>query len=161
MPTEAIQHIRRMRGGAQAHLMRCSDGYFYVVKFRNNPQHLRVLANEMFASRLAHLVGLPVPEGEVVEVNDWLIEHTPELSIQLPHSTIRCQAGLQFGSKYVLDPLEGHVIDYLPVEMLGGGAESGNVCGSVSPGQMDGKCGRTPSCLLETQVGEKVHSLFH
>jgi hypothetical protein len=120
MPTEAIQHIRRMRGGAQAHLMRCSDGYFYVVKFRNNPQHLRVLANEMFASRLAHLVGLPVPEGEVVEVNDWLIEHTPELSIQLPHSTIRCQAGLQFGSKYVLDPLEGHVIDYLPVDMLGG-----------------------------------------
>jgi hypothetical protein len=33
--TEAVQHIRRMRGGAQAHLMRCSDGHFYVVKFRN------------------------------------------------------------------------------------------------------------------------------
>lgn len=60
--------------------MRCSDGHFYVVKFRNNPKHLRVLANEMFASRLAHSVGLPVPEGEVVEVNDWVIEHTSELS---------------------------------------------------------------------------------
>jgi hypothetical protein len=119
MATEAVQHIRRMRGGAQAHLMRCSDGNFYVVKFRNNPQHLRVLANEMFASRLAHLVGLPVPEGEVVEVSDWLIEHTPELSIQLAHNTIRCQAGLQFGSRYVVDPLEGQVLDYLPVEVLG------------------------------------------
>ena len=37
---EAVQHVRRMRGGAQGHLMRCSDGQFYVVKFRNNPQHL-------------------------------------------------------------------------------------------------------------------------
>jgi hypothetical protein len=117
--TEAIQHIRRMRGGAQAHLMRCSDGHFYVVKFRNNPQHLRVLANEMFVSRLAHSVGLPVAEGEVVEVDEWLIEHTPELSIQLAHSTIKCQAGLQFGSRYVVNPLEGQVLDYLPVEVLG------------------------------------------
>ena len=33
--------------------MRCSDGEFYVVKFRNNPQHLRVLTNEMLATRLA------------------------------------------------------------------------------------------------------------
>jgi hypothetical protein len=117
--TEAIQHIRRMRGGAQAHLMRCSDGFFYVVKFRNNPQHLRVLANEMLASRLAQLVGLPVPEGEVVDVGDWLIEHTPELHIQLEHHTIKCEGGLQFGSRYVVDPVEGQVFDYLPVEMLG------------------------------------------
>ena len=50
---EAVQHVRRMRGGAQGHLMRCADGNFYVVKFRNNPQHLRVLANEMLATRLA------------------------------------------------------------------------------------------------------------
>ncbi len=119
MALEAIQHIRRMRGGAQAHLMRCSDGNFYVVKFRNNPQHLRVLANEMLASRLALLVGLPVPEGEVVEVNGWLIEHTPELRIQLANNSVQCEAGLQFGSRYVVNPEEGHVFDYLPVEMLG------------------------------------------
>jgi hypothetical protein len=116
---EAIVHVRRMRGGAQAHLMRCSDGHFYVVKFRNNPQHPRVLANELLASRLAQLIGLPVPAGEVVEVNDWLIKHTPELSIQLAHNTIPCQAGLQFGSRYVVNPLEGQVLDYLPAEMLG------------------------------------------
>jgi len=110
--------VRRMRGGAQGHLMRCSDGNFYVVKFRNNPQHLRVLANEMLATRLAERVGLPVPVTEVVEVDEWLIEHTPELSIQLAHSTIRCQPGLQFGSRYVVSPLQGQVLDYLPVEML-------------------------------------------
>jgi HipA-like kinase len=98
--------------------MRCSDGNFYVVKFRNNPQHLRVLANEMLATRLAERAGLPVPMTEMVEVGDWLVEHTPELSIQLAHNTIRCEAGLQFGSRYVVDPLEGQVFDYIPVEML-------------------------------------------
>jgi len=115
---EAVQHVRRMRGGAQGHLMRCSDGNFYVVKFRNNPQHLRVLANEMLATRLAERAGLPVPGTEMVEVGNWLVEHTPELSIQLAHNTIRCDAGLQFGSRYVVDPLEGQVFDYIPVEML-------------------------------------------
>jgi hypothetical protein len=35
MPTQAVQHIRRMRGGAQSHLMRCADSNYYVVKFPN------------------------------------------------------------------------------------------------------------------------------
>ena len=108
-----------MRGGAQGHLMRCADGNFYVVKFRNNPQHLRVLTNEMLATRLAERAGLPVPATEVVEVNEWLVEHTPELHVQLAHNVIRCQPGLQFGSRYAVNPLEGQVFDYLPVEMFG------------------------------------------
>jgi hypothetical protein len=98
--------------------MRCSDGQFYVVKFRNNPQHMRVLANEMFATRLAEQVALPVPVTEIVDVEERLIDHTPELHVQLAHDVIRCQAGLQFGSRYVVNPLEGQVFDYLPVEML-------------------------------------------
>jgi hypothetical protein len=114
----AVQHIRRMRGGAQAHLMRCSDNSFYVVKFRNNPQHLRILANELLATRLAEWTGLPVPVTEVVDVGEWLVKHTPELHIQREHDVIRCQVGLQFGSRYIVNPLEGQVFDYLPVEML-------------------------------------------
>lgn len=98
--------------------MRCSDGQYYVVKFRNNPQHLRVLVNEMLATRLAERAGLPVPITDVVEVEKWLIAHTPELNIQLAHQTIPCEPGLQFGSRYVVDPLEGQVFDYLPMEML-------------------------------------------
>jgi hypothetical protein len=107
-----------MRGGAQGHLMRCSDNHYYVVKFRNNPQHLRVLANELLATRLAERAGLPVPISEVVEVGDWLIRHTPELTIQLAHTTRSCEPGLQFGSRYVVDPLEGQVFDYVPMELL-------------------------------------------
>lgn len=107
-----------MRGGAQGHLMRCSDGLFYVVKFRNNPQHTRVLANELLATRLAEAAGLPVPATEVVGVDEWLIRHSPELSVQLANGTVPCQAGLQFGSRFVVSPLEGQVFDYLPIEML-------------------------------------------
>lgn len=118
MPVRAVQHVRRMRGGAQGHLMRCSDNHFYVVKFRNNPQHLRVLANEFLATRLAESAQLPVPATEVVEVNEWLVEHSPELNIQLAGSAIPCEAGLHFGSRYVVSPLEGQVFDYLPAEML-------------------------------------------
>lgn len=119
MAIVAVQHVRRMRGGAQGHLMRCSDGAFYVVKFRNNPQHLRVLTNEFLATRLAEKAGLPVPVTEVVEVGEWLIQHTPELNIELAGRTICCEPGLQFGSRYVVSPLEGQVFDYFPVDQFG------------------------------------------
>ena len=118
MTIVAMQHIRRMRGGAQGHLMRCSDNHFYIVKFSNNPQHRRVLANELLATRLAEHTGLPVPATAVVEVDEWLVEHAPELHIQLAHTTVRCQPGLHFGSRYVVNPLEGQVFDYLPVPIL-------------------------------------------
>ena len=72
-----------MRGGAQSHLMRCDDGGYYVVKFQNNPQHIRVLANEMLGTKIAGYLGLRVPQIEVVEVRRELIELTAELVIQL------------------------------------------------------------------------------
>jgi hypothetical protein len=115
----AVQHVRRMRGGTQAQLMRCSDKHIYVVKFQNNPQHLRVLANEMLTTLLGRLAGLPLPEPVLVEVGDWLVEHTPQLHIQLATGLIPCHAGLQFGSRYAVDPLDGQVFDYLPLTMLG------------------------------------------
>jgi hypothetical protein len=114
----AVQQIKRMRGGAQSHLMRCDDKCYYVVKFRNNPQHERVLANELMATCLATLVGLPVPVATLVEVPQWLVEHTHELTVALGSHTIPVEAGLQFGSRYLVSPTEGQVFDYLPSEML-------------------------------------------
>jgi hypothetical protein len=107
-----------MRGGAQAHLMRADDGHFYVVKFQNNPQHLRVLANELLATRLAESVGLPVPLTEIIEVREWLIKNTPELSVNISGLSSHCKPGLQFGARYVCDPAEGQVFDYLPESMF-------------------------------------------
>jgi len=118
MPVEAVQHVRRMRGGAQSHLMRADDGLFYVVKFQSNPQHLRVLANELLATRLAERVGLPVPVTAIVKVEGWLIENSPELRTDMAGFARPCKSGLQFGARYVCDPAEGQVFDYLPESML-------------------------------------------
>ncbi len=113
----AAQHIRKMRGGAQAHLMRASDNTFWVVKYQNNPQGLRILANEMLATRLGQWLGLAMPQVEVIEVSDWLIEHTPELRIQIADSEIPCSSGKQLASRYPDDPA-ADVFDYLPESML-------------------------------------------
>jgi hypothetical protein len=111
----AVQAIRRMRGGAQSQLMLGADGKLWVVKFKNNPQHLRVLANELIATRLAAAVGLPVPECDVLEVTEWLVEHTAEMYVDLGRGQKpRCSAGLQFGSQYVGGLMPGQVVDYLP-----------------------------------------------
>jgi hypothetical protein len=71
-----------------SHLTHCSDNHLCVVKFRNNPQHPRVLANEFLATRLAEWPGLPVPVTEVVELDEWLVKRTPDLHIQLAHGLI-------------------------------------------------------------------------
>ena len=112
-PVQAVQHLRRMRGGAQSHLMRASDGFSYVVKFQNNPQDVRVLANEWFATRLAQMLGIPVPEPAIVEVSPWLIEHTPELRCDVGGRKVPFTSGLCFGSRYVSDDDGATVLDYL------------------------------------------------
>ena len=118
MTVLAIQQIRRMRGGAQSHLMLGADGNAWVVKFQNNPQHLRVLPNELLATRLGALLGLTMPGCDVVEVTPWLIEQTRELEMDFGHRKERCQAGLHFGSRMVGGLMPGHTADYLPEEPL-------------------------------------------
>jgi hypothetical protein len=89
---QELEQIRRMRGGAQSHLMRCSDGRYYVVKFQNNPQHRRILVNEMLGTRLASRLGLPTPPVSVVNVPEELIRLTDELCIEMPRSRIPCSS---------------------------------------------------------------------
>jgi hypothetical protein len=114
----AVQHIRRLRGGSQAQLLRASDGAYYVCKFLNNPQHPRVLANEMLATRLGHLLALSMPQIEIIDVSEWLIEHSADFRIDLAGSRIPCTPGRHCGSLYVEDPESSLVVDYLPDELL-------------------------------------------
>jgi hypothetical protein len=114
----AVQQIRRMRGGAQGQLMLGADGRVYVVKFQNNPQHTRVLANELLATRLASAAGLSVPECDLIDVSSWLVENTPELEIDLGRTRERCKPGLQFGSRFAGGTMPGQVVDYLPEDQL-------------------------------------------
>ncbi len=109
-----------MRGGAQSHLMLGSDGHAYVVKFQNNPQHLRVLAAELLATKLAGALGLTVPHCDVVDVSEWLVSRTAELTVEAAAGREeRCRAGLQFGSRLVGGLMPGQTVDYLPETQLG------------------------------------------
>ncbi len=115
----AIQHIRNLRGGSQAKLMSASDGYWYIVKLMGNPQGLKVLANEMFASSIATHLRLPVPHTEIIEVDDWLIENTPDLRVEGIGSSRPFTSGLQLGSRYAAEHRETPVFDYIPESFAG------------------------------------------
>ena len=95
-----------------------ADGHAYVVKFQNNPQHLRVLANELMATKLAAAIGLTAPACDVVEVTEWLIANTSELDLEFGSRRERCRAGHCFGSRLVGGLMPGHLVDYLPEEQL-------------------------------------------
>src|ERR1700677_1895127 len=126
----ALEQIRRMRGG-QAQLMRCDDDAFYVVKFQNNPQGARILANELLGTRLAARLGLPVPGAAVVEVRENLIRQTEDLVMQLPRGRMPCAPGRQFGSRFPVAPAETVVFDFLPDEQLRSTVNLVDFCGML------------------------------
>jgi hypothetical protein len=107
-----------MRGGAQSHLMRCADGHYYVVKFQNNPQHRRILVNELLGTRLAARLGLPTAPVAIIEVSEELIRLTPDLVMEHPRHRFPCHAGPQFGSRYPGDPRRLTLHDFLPDQQL-------------------------------------------
>ncbi len=119
VPTvRSVEFIRRMRGASQPQLLRGQDGDYYIVKFQNNPQHVRVLSNEMLAARLALLIGLPVPKPAIVEVPPELIEGNPQLAMEIGFRREPCAPGLHFGSSFPGVPGQTLVVDFLPDRLL-------------------------------------------
>jgi HipA-like protein len=156
----AVQQIRRMRGGAQGHLMLGADGKLWVVKFQNNPQHMRVLANEMLATRLAAAAGLTVPETEVVEVSSWLIENTPELEVDLGQRREKCAAGLQFVARYMGGLMPGQVVDYLPEEELGGVRNLSEFAGMLCLDKWTGNANGRQAVFCRKARERRYHAVF-
>ena len=114
----AVEFIRRMRGASQPQLLLAEDGAYYVVKFANNPQHPRILANEMLAARLATLLDLPVRPPAFIEVSPELIAGNPEMEFEIATRRFPCASGLQFGSSYLGQPGQFLVVDFLPDRLL-------------------------------------------
>ena len=115
----AIQVISRLRGGAQSRMMLCDDRNLWVIKFKNNPQHLRVLANELMATQMAETVGLSVPVVGIVNVSKSLIKSSPELYIDTGAGCREdCSSGLQFGSKFVGGMMPRQVVESINDEQL-------------------------------------------
>ena len=107
-----------MRGGAQAHLLEADDGNCYVVKFRNNPQHRRILINEMVCSVLLDYLQISKPDSALIHVDAAFLEANPEVQIRLGTQTVPVPAGWHFGSRYPGDPSRIAVYDFLPDALL-------------------------------------------
>ncbi len=154
MAVIAIQQIRRMRGGAQSHLMLASDGNLYVVKFRNNPQHVRVLANELLATRLGAAIGLAVPHSEVIEVTRLAdSEHPGADTSSCAEERSHARPGLHFASRWVGGLMPGQVVDYLPEQQLLEVRNLARVRRHPGAGQMDLQHQRQASGLSERPPG--------
>jgi hypothetical protein len=118
MPLTAVRHVRKMRGGAQAHLLEADDGHWYVVKFRNNPQHRRILVNESLAATLLEYLKIATPKTALILVTAEFLTAHPDVHLQLGARHIPFEPGWQFGSQYPGDPGRTAVYDFLPDALL-------------------------------------------
>ncbi len=118
MPLTARRHVRKMRGGAQSHLIEAGDRQFYVVKFRNNPQHRRILINESIAAVLLRYLQISAPGVVIVAVSADFLRDNPEVSIQLGTRQIPVEPGWHFGSRYPGNPDTIAVYDFVPDALL-------------------------------------------
>jgi len=118
MPIHATRLIRKMRGGAQAHLLECDDGHFYVVKFLNNPQHRRILANEWIASVFLNYLQISTPATAIVQLSAEFLAENPDVHIQLGSRHLAVEPGWHFGSRYPGNPAKVMVYDFIPDLLL-------------------------------------------
>ena len=161
MAVVAVQAIRRMRGGAQSQLMLGADGHLWVVKFQNNPQHRRVLANELIATRLAEAIGLTVPKSDVVEVSDWLIRNSPGMVVELGRGARElCTAGLQFGSQFVGGLMPGQVVDYLPEPQMEEVRNLAEFAGILALDKWTGNCNGRQAVFERRPRERKYRAVF-
>ena len=119
MPVNTRRLIRKMRGGAQAHLIECEDNRFYVVKFVNNPQHRRVLVNEWIGSEFLRYLQISGPRTAIVNVSGEFLESNPDMHFQLGSRQAPVSPGWHFGSEYPGNPAKLAVYDFVPDVLLG------------------------------------------
>ena len=107
-----------MRGGAQSHLLEADDGNWYVVKFRNNPQHRRILVNERLSATLLDYLKIAIPETALIQVGAEFLAANPEVHLHFGTQRIAIEPGWHFGSRYPGDPGRTAVYDFLPDALL-------------------------------------------
>jgi hypothetical protein len=107
-----------MRGGAQSHLIQASDGHYYIVKFRNNPQHRRILVNELIAAEILAYLRISTPATELIHVPPEFLQENPDASIQLGSRNLPPDPGWAFGSRHPGDPNITAIYDFVPDSLL-------------------------------------------
>lgn len=116
MIPQVIQHIRVMKGQTRPHLMLCDDGFYAIVKFRDKRRNAKELVAEYIAGKLAHALGLNIPQYRAVYVSQFLIDGTPELSQFLGQNYY--SAGLHLASSFAGGASTKATFDILPESYL-------------------------------------------
>jgi hypothetical protein len=131
MPVAASRLIRKMRGGAQSHLIEATDGHQYVVKFVNNPQHRRILVNEWLSGVLLRHLQIHSPEIVLIRLSEEFIQENQELSIVRGSQREQPLPGLHFGSRLAVNPDRVAIYDFLPDTLLSKIENRGDFLGAV------------------------------
>jgi hypothetical protein len=141
-----------MRGGAQAHLVEGEDSLHYVVKFRNNPQHRRILINEWIASALLRHLQINGAETAVIELDAEFLAGHPDVGLQLGGKTIPAEPGWHLGSRYPGHPARVAVYDFLPDLLLEKVANVREYAGGLVFDQWAGNADSRQSVFYRTDV---------
>ena len=118
MPVNARRFIRKMRGGAQAHLLEADDGDCYIVKFQNNPQHRRILINEFVAGEILAHLQIACPGHEIVRVSAEFLAANPEVRLESGTRRVPVPPGWHFGSRHPGKPEVTAIYDFIPDTLL-------------------------------------------
>jgi hypothetical protein len=118
MPVNAHRFVRKMRGGAQAHLLEADDGKCYVVKFQNNPQHRRILVNEVLAAEILAHLQISSPAHEIVRISSEFLSANPEVHLQTGARRAPVEPGWHFGSCHPGHPDTLAIYDFVPDTLL-------------------------------------------
>jgi len=116
MTHRATALIRSFNSGSLPSILRADDGNHYLVKFQGNPQGSSVLARELVCSRVAHALGIPIPDFAPIVVSEEFIFANHRSFRDQPSHFIPCP-GIHFGSKLVAHDLVGQTYDVMPVAM--------------------------------------------
>ena len=154
MPVDARRLIRKMRGGAQAHLLEAADGNFYVVKFSNNPQHRRVLINEWICYEFLQYLGLAAPGAALIQLTPAFVQSNPNVAMQLGNRMISPVPGWHFGSKFPGDPARTVVYDFLPDSLLNKVANLSDFLGMLAFDQWIGNADSRQSIFFRARLKE-------
>ena len=118
MPVSAVRFLQKMRGGAQAHMLEADDGHCYIVKFQNNPQHRRILVNEVIASGILAHLQITAPVHEIVHVSADFLAANPEVYLQTGTRHTQVEPGQHFGSRHPGHPDTLGCYDFIPDALL-------------------------------------------
>jgi hypothetical protein len=107
--TIATRYVTPLReGGSMPAIVEANDDGLYVIKFRGAGQGLKALIAELVAGEIGRVLGLPVPEIVLMELDPILGRSEPDYEIR---ELIKASAGLNLALDFLPGALAFDALD--------------------------------------------------